>query len=133
MDKIVDIQKRIESRKQKIHLKAYQKRKDALKRITQCSLCYMKCAICGMHLDASEYGPAPPETSGREFTLCRTCGEELEDFLALSDTDERSQAFWHNSEWEDMWSAWLKYQQAITRFVNSTEYKQLQEELDTEW
>jgi len=131
MDKIVDIQKRLESRKQKSCIKAYQKRMDALKRITQCSLCYMKCAICGLHLDASEYGP-DPEMSGREFTLCRNCGEELEDFLALSDKDEKNQAFWHNSEWEDMWSAWLKYQQAITRFVNSKEYKQLQEEFDTE-
>ncbi|MFC1532949.1 hypothetical protein ACFLZG_07270 [Thermodesulfobacteriota bacterium] len=131
MEKIVNIRERIENRKNKNRLKQYQNKIDAIQKVTQCSSCNLKCAMCGKYLDVKDpfYDP---DTSDCEYTFCESCGGEFEDFLSLSKGEENPQVFWHNKEWKKMWSAWLSYQQAIDDFMDTQEYKIMLEELDTQ-
>ena len=131
MDKVINIQKRIESQKQKRQLKRYRQRIEAIRKIAQCSSCHFRCAMCGQYLNMAD-SESSPDLSGHEYVFCDNCGEEFEDFLASSRGDKTRQVFWHNKEWKNMWSAWLRYQQTITGFLNSSECRLLQEEFDTQ-
>lgn len=128
MDKVVSIEKRIESKKQEKQLEAYRGKLEGIQKVIQCSSCHHRCAMCGHYLKESDTTHDSPSTSSG-FALCGCCKAEFEDFLAISREKGRSNIFWHNKEWVKMWSAWLDYRQAIDGFVNSPEFKSLLEEL----
>ena len=130
MDKVVSLTDRIENLEQKRLLKEYRSRIDALKKITRCSSCRMKCSMCGQYLEIndSRHICCP----GHEYIFCNSCSSEFEDFLSLSKGMKRNQALWHNEEWKRMWMTWLQYQKALKDFIKSSEFKLLLEEMDTQ-
>jgi len=130
MEKVVSIQDRIKSQKQKRRLEQYQRRVDTIQKVTHCSACHLKCAMCGQYLEVTEVSTDPYVTR-HEYVFCESCRAEFEDFLALSQGVKKNQVLWHNKEWKRMWSAWVQYRQSITDFVNSKEYQLLLEEPDT--
>jgi hypothetical protein len=62
--------------------------------------------------------------------MCKDCGAEFEEFLAISGGEKKPELFWHNQEWLNIWSAWLNYRKAITAFIASPEFKVLLDEID---
>jgi len=128
MDKVINIEKRIESKKQRRQLEAYRGKLESVQKVIQCSACHHRCAMCGHYLKDSDATYDSPAASFG-FALCDCCKAEFEDFLAISRDKRRTDIFWHNREWVKMWSAWLDYRQAIDGFVNSREFKSLLEEL----
>lgn len=129
MNNVVNIQKRIESRKQKEQLEQYRGKTWAIQKVIQCSSCHFKCAMCGLHFDMKDSSNKPAQ-SLLGFTFCESCREEYKDFLSISRGENQPDVFWHNKEWLHMWSAWLNYRQAITNFTDSDEFKLLLEELN---
>ena len=130
MDKIVNIEKRIESRKQKKKLKEHRGKIVAIQKIVQCSSCHLRCAMCGVYL--KEVDSPSDSVPTLEHTFCNGCRGEFEDYCSVFKDKKPSDIFWHNKEWENMWSAWLHYRKAITGFMNSPEFKLLLEELKTQ-
>jgi hypothetical protein len=128
MDKIVDINKRIELKKQKTQLTQYRDKIRALQKIVQCSSCQFKCAMCDHHLQENDISHDCQTAQG--LVLCDSCRGEYEDFLAMSNGEKPDDIFWHNEAWLKMWSAWLGYRRAINDFMNSPEFKLLLEEMD---
>lgn len=131
MEKIVYLRERIESHKNEIQLEEYRKKIDAIRKVTQCSSCHLRCAMCGQYLDATDSFNNLDEDD-HEYTFCDSCGGEFKDFLSLLNGEKIPQVFWHNEEWKKMWSAWLNYQQAINGFMDSPEFIKMLEELDTQ-
>ena len=129
VEKIVSIKDRIDSREQKRVLKKYHEKIQAIKKVTHCSSCHMKCPMCGKYLESNN----PQNKRGKykyHYGFCESCRSEFEDYLLLTEGERTNQVIWHNKEWKRMWSAWLQYQKAITEFINSTEFRILMEELD---
>jgi hypothetical protein len=130
MDKVVNIEKRIESRKQKKQLAQYRGKIEAIQKLIQCSACHFRCTLCGHQLrDSDSSDDFAPSSFG--FAFCEDCKREFDDYLAISREGQRPDVFWHNKEWLEMWSAWLDYRESINAFMNSPEFKLLLEELDS--
>jgi hypothetical protein len=130
MNKIINIRDRIEGRIQERKLERYRGKMETIQTVAQCSSCHFRCAMCGLHLkmtDASANSTSPSVG----FIFCESCREEFENFLSISGGEKKSDIFWHNKEWMNMWSAWINYQKAIKGFINSPEFKSLRDELDT--
>jgi hypothetical protein len=131
MDKVVNIEERIEGQKQKKQLERHRGKIEAIQKLIQCTSCHMRCAMCGHHLkDAVSSHDAL--SSSFAFAFCENCRDEFDDFLSISKGEKRPDVFWHNKEWIDMLSAWLNYRQAVNGFMNSPEFRLLLEELDPE-
>ena len=129
MDKIVNLEKRKEDRKKREQAERYRAKVVAVQKVMQCSSCHMRCAMCGFHVGDMD---APEERStSHGLVLCGDCSKEYQDFLAVTQKKTKSEVFWHNKEWIDMWSAWVGYRRAIIAFMKSKEFKFLLEELDT--
>lgn len=127
MKKIVDMKRRIEVKRKRERLERYRGRVEAVQKIFQCSSCHFRCAMCGRQAereDASDHSRS--KTLG--LTLCKDCGEEFDEFLAISRGEKNPELFWHNQEWLNIWSAWLNYRKAITAFISSPEFKVLLDE-----
>lgn len=125
MKKIIDLEERIENKKQKERLEQYRGRIETVQKILQCSSCHLKCAMCGIQIEGS--GCHDLGHPGLQF--CGCCKEEFEEFLAIKNGQKEPDLFWHNREWKEMWSAWLDYRKAMSAFLGSTEFKLLLEEL----
>ncbi|MDY6971283.1 MAG: hypothetical protein SV775_03030 [Thermodesulfobacteriota bacterium] len=129
MSKVLNITERLESKKRKHQADVHHHKVETIQRIVQCSLCQNRCAMCGYHLNVTDSScPTVPPSS--DFNLCDSCRAEFEDFLEMSREKKGSSVSWHNKEWLRLWSAWLEYYQAIAEFSNSTQFRQLAEELD---
>jgi len=122
MDKIVSIRDRIESKKQKNQIAQNRQKIEAIQKVIQCSFCHFRCAMCGHHIKVTDSLP----DSSPGYAFCEQCRGEYEDFLSIS-RGEHSDVFWHNKEWVNMWSSWIKYRQGMTGFINSREFKLLYE------
>lgn len=131
MEKIINIRERLESQKHEVRRKKHQKKIDTLRRITQCSSCRFKCAMCGQYLDDADLYEGS-ESSDYGYSFCESCREEFEDFLAVYGKEQNSEVFWHNKEWKRMWSAWLNYRKAVSDFLDSREFDVLLNELDNQ-
>ena len=130
MDKIVDINERIAREKQAQQLKLRREKVEAIQKVTQCSSCHFRCAMCGLHIRPDDQSSEALSTSSG-FPLCESCRGEFDDYQSIARDKKPSDLFWHNKEWENMWSAWLRYQKAITGFINSREFQRLIEDSDS--
>jgi hypothetical protein len=128
MDKVVNIEERLTSKRLKLQLEKYQGKIGAIQKLIQCSSCHLRCALCGQHLGKTDYSPSTPSVSFG-FVFCDDCGEEFEEYLAVSRGEKTPEVSWHNEEWLKMWSAWLDYRRTMNRFVGSPEFKSLLDEL----
>jgi hypothetical protein len=128
MDKIVDINERIDRIKQRKQWEQHRGKIKAIHKIIQCSSCHFRCAMCGVYLKETDSTSDAEPTLGHTF--CASCRGEFEDYLSVFKGKKPSDVFWHNKEWESMWSAWLNYRRAITGFMNSSEYKLMLEDVD---
>jgi len=129
MKKIVRLEDRIESKKQKERLEHYRGKMETIQKLLQCSSCHLKCAMCGAQIENPESGcHAHPGFCGLQF--CECCKEEFQEFLSIAKGQREPTLFWHNEEWKVMWSAWLEYRKAMTAFLHSREFKLLLEEID---
>ncbi|MFH1351575.1 MAG: hypothetical protein ABII26_11680 [Pseudomonadota bacterium] len=124
MDKIVNIQERLERNKHKRLLERDRGKIEAIQKVIQCSSCHFRCAMCGLYIKESESSSHTNHIQG--YAFCESCGGEFEDFLTVS-RGEHPDLLWHNKEWVKMWSAWLNYRKAIDDFINSAEFKRLLE------
>jgi hypothetical protein len=131
MDKIVNIEKRIEGKRKKEQVERHREKIDAVQRVVQCSSCHFRCAMCGFHVGSSA-SPDVPLSLSFSLTLCGDCRREFDDFLSTSEEKKASEVFWHNREWLNMWAAWLSYRKAMAAFINSKEFKLLLEEIDAQ-
>ena len=122
MDKIVDIKERLKLNKHKRRLERDREKIEAIQKVIQCSSCHFRCSMCGIQLKDTEASTHCASSSGYPF--CESCRGEFEDFLAVT-RGQRSDTFWHNKEWVDMWSAWVDYRKALMEFINSPEFKLL--------
>jgi hypothetical protein len=129
MDNIVDICQRIETKKRQEKAEKHRDKLEAIQKVIQCSGCHFRCAMCGHHTNAKG-ASKDPRSPSLSFTLCETCKEEFEDYLSVRQEEKAPGVSWHNREWIDMWSAWLNYRRAIQGFVNSSEFRQLMEDLN---
>ena len=129
MNKILNITDRIEDKKRNRDEKLHRQKAEILQRIVQCSSCQLSCAICGAHFDMSDM-VCPPPSSCPDMTLCDSCREEYNDFMAISKGKEGSDIFWHNAEWVNLWDSWLAYHKAIEGFGNSKEFRKLLKKTD---
>lgn len=129
MDKIVNIEERLASRKQERELEERRGRIGAIQRLIQCSSCHFRCTLCGQHV--SESGCSTEGSSPAfGFVFCDGCGAEFEEFLAVSRGEKSPEVSWHNKQWVKMWSTWLDYRQSINGFVGSPEFKSLLDEFN---
>ncbi len=129
MNKVVDIQERIHRERQVRQVRRFRDKARALQKALQCFSCRFKCAMCGHHLNGT---PSDPElrTGALGYVFCDSCRGEFEDYLGICSGEKEAEVFWHNQAWVDMWSAWLDYQQAIHRFMESPEFERLLSELE---
>jgi hypothetical protein len=125
MNKIIDMQEKIEGKKQKEQLDKYRGRVETIQKIVQCSSCHLRCAMCGLQVSVAD----PADKTPFGFTLCEGCKSEFEEYVAISRAKKTPDVFWHNREWLEIWSAWLSYRKAINAFTASREFKLLVEEL----
>ena len=128
MNKVIDMQGKIEGRKQKEQIEKYRGRVETIQKIVQCSSCHFKCAMCG--LQASNADPSEKPLLG--LNLCEGCRAEFEEYVAISKGKKQPGVFWHNKEWVEIWTAWLSYRKAINAFTASLEFKLLLEEMKSE-
>ncbi len=129
MDKVVDIQEKINRRIQGRQVREYREKVRALQKGLQCFSCRFKCAMCGHHINESqEEANLKPGPLG--YVFCESCRGEFEDYLGICSGEKPAEVFWHNKAWVDMWAAWLDYQQAIHRFMQSPEFKRLLSEFE---
>jgi hypothetical protein len=126
MNKIVDMQEKIETRKQEEQLKKYRGRVETIQKILQCSSCHFRCAMCGLQVSGDDSKPHIG------LTFCESCRSEYEEYLAISRGKKKPEVFWHNQEWLEIWRAWLTYRRAIDAFTASQEFKLLIEDMKTE-
>ncbi|MEW6665122.1 MAG: hypothetical protein AB1512_07870 [Thermodesulfobacteriota bacterium] len=130
MEKVVDLEERIQSRRSKERLEQFRGKMETVQKLLQCSSCHLKCAMCNAQLQGQDPSTVShPAHLGLRF--CGSCREEFEEFLAITRNDAAPTLFWHNEEWKNMWSAWLDYRRSITAFLRSNEFKLLLEELDS--
>ena len=120
MDKVIDIQERLDRQRQGRQVREHRNKIQALQRVLQCTSCQFRCAVCGHHLNEAPDAPGP-----LGYVFCDSCRGEFEAFLEISSGESSPDVFWHNEAWLEMWSAWLDYQQAIHRFMHSREFMKL--------
>jgi len=131
VEKVVDLEERIESRRSKERLEHLRGKMETVQKILQCSSCHMKCAMCNAQLENQDASTRPhPAHLGLRF--CGSCREEFEEFLAITRSEAKPTLFWHNEEWKAMWSAWLDYRRSMGAFLRSNEFKLLLEELESQ-
>lgn len=129
MEKIVNLEKRIENKKHKEKLEHYRGRIETVQKFLQCSSCNLKCSMCGAQIEEHHGGGC--HASGQPgLRFCRCCREEFDEFLAIQKGQKKPDLLWHNAEWQEMWSAWLGYRRAMSAFLRSAEFKLLLEELN---
>ena len=128
MKKIVELKDRIEHNRQKESLRQLGGKIETIRKITQCSSCQLRCAMCGAQVQTDGLG----KDSGQAYhglRFCGSCGEEFDEYLAIIRGEKQPTVPWHNEEWRDMWSTWLGYRKAMAAFTDSSEFKLLMEEL----
>ena len=124
MNKILSITERLKDKKRKDHEENMRQKAVTVQKMVQCSSCQFSCAMCGSRLDASDLC-CPPASFYPNVNLCEHCHAEYNDFLEMAKQNRRSNIFWHNEEWMELWSAWVNYHKAIKKFRDSNEFKQL--------
>jgi hypothetical protein len=130
MTNVLNITDRLKGKKKKEKAKAYRRQIETIHRIVQCTCCNFRCAMCGQHIPEEETGSAF-EIHSSGTTLCGGCRAEFESYLGVNQDKDEAEVFWRNEEWVRLWSTWWEFQQAISQFRRSPEYKQLVEE--PEW
>jgi len=94
-------------------------------KMIQCSSCYFRCAMCGMPVERSSAVKSSPG-----LTFCEGCRQEFEEYQDISRGKKQPELFWHNKEWQNIWSSWLGYRRALSEFMKSRGFKLLIEEMD---
>ena len=131
MSNIVDMRERIAAKEQKEQLEKYRGRVETIQKMIQCSSCSFRCAMCGQQAKGCETAKSrPSDTLG--LPLCEDCGEDFREFLSITRGKKAPTLFWHNKEWQGVWSALLDYRKAISAFVASREFNLLMEELNSD-
>ncbi|MCF8062929.1 MAG: hypothetical protein K9M82_10470 [Deltaproteobacteria bacterium] len=129
MDKVIDIREQIDRRRQGRQVEKHREKVRALQKVLQCTSCQFKCAMCGHHLSEAS-NDAELKSGPLGYVFCDSCRGEFEDFLGISSGEKDAELFWHNKAWLEMWAAWVDYQQAIHRFMQSPEFKLLLSKTD---
>jgi hypothetical protein len=127
MTKIVDMQHQIQKKRQKELIEKYRDRMETVQKMIQCSSCYFRCAMCGMPVERSSAVKCTPG-----LTFCEGCRQEFEEYQDISRGKKQPELFWHNREWQNVWSSWLGYRRAISEFIKSQGFKLLIEEMDSD-
>ena len=128
MTKIVDMQHQIQKKRQKELIEKYRDRMETVQKMIQCSSCYFRCAMCGMPVERSSAVKSSPG-----LTFCEGCRQEFEVYQDISRGEKQPELFWHNREWQNVWSSWLGCRRAISEFIKSTGFKLLIEEMDSDY
>jgi hypothetical protein len=127
MTKIVDMQHQIQKKRQKELIEKYRDRMETVQKMIQCSSCYFRCAMCGMPVERSSAVKSSPG-----LTFCEGCRQEFEEYQDISRGEKQPELFWHNREWQNVWSSWLGHRRAISEFIKSRGFKLLIEEMDSD-
>lgn len=120
MNKIIDIE---DLRKRFHHQRDRTLKEERLKAIynfIQCASCSFKCAMCGIHTENN----LQEQDSAIEYPLCSACRAEYKSYLQVAN-GQSSDILWHNTEWFEMWSSWIRYRKSLKRFLDSDECRLL--------
>jgi hypothetical protein len=109
-------------------MRIHQDKLEAARRIFLCSGCPSKCSKCGTQLEVAHH--SCEGAADNVFRFCEACGEEYEEYKKRKQGESGNKMFWHNDEWLALWDAWLDYQEAVTEYRNSKEFRQLLEDLN---
>ena len=103
-----------------------QRKRQAVRQFFQCAGCLFKCERCGAPIPKESDGCAcsgrPPAGTRR---LCDDCREEYQDYLFQIEGNRHPRHYWHNAAWLKVWQSWLIYQEAIDRYLKSSEFQKL--------
>ena len=125
MEKVLSITGRIEDKKRRKQIESNRDKFDAVQRMLQCGSCRFKCAMCGRHAENPTSSDSQ-EMPYSEFTLCESCNAEFEDYMKIAEKKGTPHdIFWHNREWVEMWSSWVKYRRSLSKFRSSFHFEQL--------
>ncbi|MFP3867286.1 MAG: hypothetical protein ACLFUU_03875 [Desulfobacteraceae bacterium] len=126
MTKVIDIENRLQIEKKKKASIEKAKKLEEVRRVMQCSRCLARCSKCGVQFDTQDIykrhkGP---------YRFCSDCEEEYQEFLRLKESGESSPYYWHNQQWMELWEAWINFQEALKRYIESPEFVDLLREVD---
>ncbi len=121
LNKIRDLSTILEDRRRKEQLKLNTQRVESLRRVLQCSLCCLRCSMCGAQLETQGNASCQGTTADKTLNLCPGCKAEFEDYSRSLKGEQIEPLFWHNDDWLRFWSAWLSYQEALFSFRKSTQ------------
>ena len=102
----------------------------AVRKVFQCTHCPSKCERCGAPLAMSpDERHDHPETP---YHFCGSCAEEYIDYIQRLQGKGDAEAYWRNHDWLRAWHAWIEYQGAIDKYLQSKEFRRLLDELGPE-
>jgi CRISPR/Cas system-associated protein Cas10 (large subunit of type III CRISPR-Cas system) len=126
MSNVIDIEKRLQLEQKKKAKVDKSKKLEYIRKFLQCKRCLARCSMCGVQFD-------PQDMYRRHhgaFRFCSSCQEEYEEFRRVKDKGEDTTVYWHNQEWLAIWENWLKYQESLQQYTESTEFVDLLREVD---
>lgn len=127
MDKVLNIEDRLQANRRRRELEARSHKVEAVRKLVQCTSCRLRCAMCGCQVENQDLQPS--RFGELDFVLCTSCKTDFDDYKAVAEGRSAPESFWHNEQWAALWSAWLDYQSAIRKFINSEEFKELMRSL----
>ena len=126
---IISIEEKIRlSEKQKAEIMKRQKIL-AVRKVFQCTHCAIKCEKCGTQIDHSSARTVSPVNPRVPYRFCESCSEEYVDFIERLKGKGDPDCYWRNDLWIQSWKAWIDYQGAVDRYLKSSEFVRLLNEL----
>ncbi len=102
----------------------------AVRKIFQCARCAFKCDKCGTQISGAQLNRASQEPSPSvPYRFCESCVEEYHDYIARQNGSGDDEFYWHNDAWIDEWRLWIDHQKAVDRYLKSTEFNRLLDEI----
>ncbi|MFH1983280.1 MAG: hypothetical protein ABIL58_15660 [Pseudomonadota bacterium] len=88
-----------------------------------------RCEKCGVLIKTA--GESVPESFGLRvpYRFCRGCSEEYTDYIECLKGDANPSHFWQQDEWLQAWTRWIDYQGTVDRYLKSSAFKALLDDL----
>jgi hypothetical protein len=126
MSNVIDIEKRLQQEQKKKAKIDKSKKLEYIRKFLQCKRCLARCSMCGVQFDPSDMY----RRHHALYRFCSVCQEEYDEFVRVKEKGEDTSVYWHNDEWLAIWENWIKYQESLQQYTESTEFIELLREVD---
>ncbi len=126
MSNVIDIEKRLQQEQKKKVKVDKAKKLEYIRKFLQCKRCLARCSMCGVQFDPQDMY----KRHHGSYRFCSGCQEEYEEFLRVKEKGEDTTVYWHNDEWLAIWENWIKYQESLQKYTESSEFIELLREVD---